>query len=149
MIAIETNLRVNIDAVDIYKKSKVEVELTQWRENKNGLFSDITYFQVSQRTEDVVTANEDGTTSTVSETYDVRKELVSRTIQISTEQYNNLCAYSESLFQNGMDFLQKQELRKKVSLLFYVTNDFLKDEDGNLTDKLIFGTIPSDWQIKE
>lgn len=149
MIAIETKLKVNIDAVDIYKKSKVEVELIQWRENKNGLFSDITYFQVSQRTEDVVTANEDGTTSTQSETYEIRKELVSKTIQISEDKYNELCAYCELLFQEGMSHLQKQELRKKVSLLSYVTNDFLKDKEGELTDKLIFGTIPGDWQIKE
>lgn len=149
MIAIETNLRVNIDAVDIYKKSKVEVELTQWRENKNGLFSDITYLQVSQITEDLVVANENGTTSTQSETYEIRKELVSRTIQISEDKYNELCAYCELLFQEGMTFLEKQNLRKKVSLLFFVTNDFLKDEDGELTDKLIFGTVPSNWQIKE
>lgn len=147
MIAIETKLKVNIDAVDIYKKSKVEVELIQWRENKNGLFSDITYFQVSQRTEDVVTANEDGTTSTQSETYEIRKELVSKTIQISEDKYNELCAYCELLFQEGMSHLQKQELRKKVSLLSYVTNDFLKDKEGELTDKLIFGTIPGDWQL--
>lgn len=155
MIAIRTKTPVNIDFVDIFKKSIVEVELEQWRENKNGLFSEITYNKVVEKTENIQIGNEDGTVVTNEpHTFEIREQISKKTIQISIQEYNDLSTYCEQLFQQEMTYFEKQNLRKKVSLLHFVKNDFLKkinEETGELeaTDKLIFGTTPEDWEIKE
>lgn len=99
-------------------------------------------------------SNENGETFTNEYTHKDRVEILRKTeVPLSSSNYNNLVWYSDSVLPSNLPPYNKQQMRKKISLLYYVQNDFLKKPNEltgelELTDKLIFETSPSDWEMK-
>lgn len=124
MAQLRTKTAISYDPVNPLKTAKIIVEMVEWSERKEVGYSCSVNYIAEFATE-------------------TQSVLKSRQIGISEDKFNSLYLAVDSSIPSSLTPYQKRELRKKLALLVYVTNDFI-DEAGT---KLIYNTIPSDWEI--
>ena len=68
------------------------------------------------------------------------------TFSVSNDQINELSNYIQ--VPPGLTSVQEDWFRAKIGLYIFVTTvDFLKDDDGELTEFVIHYTLPSEWEL--
>lgn len=70
---------------------------------------------------------------------------------LSVEEYNGLSLAVDSLIQSydttEMNPFEIEILRLKIGLFLYLQTDFIKDENGDNTDKVVWNILPSQYEI--
>lgn len=124
MIKVRTKEEVNYDSVNPLRIAKISVEMTDWREQQDGAYyASVNYYAEPLNSNSFF--------------------LKSRQIYISEDKFNQLYLAVDGGIPSNLTPYQKRELRKKLALLTYVTNDFIDDTQT----KLIYGTTPIDWEL--
>lgn len=71
--------------------------------------------------------------------------------ELSIAEFNQFSGAVTSLIQDydtsEMNDFEIEQLRLKIGLLIYVKSDFLKDENGNSTGKVVWGLLPENYVI--
>lgn len=123
MIKIRTKTEIGYDPVNPLNTAKIAVEMIDWNERQGIYQCNVNY----------IAEFAIGTTMM----------LKNKIIGISQDKFNELHMAVDSQIPELMTPYEKRELRKKLALLIYVQNDFI---DVGAT-KLIYGTIPNDWEM--
>lgn len=63
------------------------------------------------------------------------------------EILNGDFAMVEPMLPAGLSYLEKENMLFTQAFLYFVKNDYLKDDDGNTTKDLIYGLTPNDFEI--
>lgn len=70
---------------------------------------------------------------------------------VSVEQYNQLSAgvdyYIQEYDTTALTPFQIEQLRLKIGFLMFIKSDFLKDEAGNDTEFVVWGILPSEFEM--
>ena len=73
--------------------------------------------------------------------------------ELSIAEYNQFSGAVNALVQDfdttAMSDFEKEQLRLKIGLLAYIQTDFLKDENGNSTGKVVWNLLPNQFEIVE
>ena len=73
--------------------------------------------------------------------------------ELSIAEYNQFSGAVNALIQDfdttAMSDFEKEQLRLKIGLLAYIQTDFLKDENGNSTGKVVWNLLPNQFEIVE
>ena len=71
--------------------------------------------------------------------------------QLSQEEYNQLFAAVSQMIQahdtSELTRFELERLRHKLGLFIFVTNDFIKDENGDNTGLTVWKVLPNQWQL--
>lgn len=70
---------------------------------------------------------------------------------LSIAEYNQFSGAVNALIQDfdtsEMNDFEIEQLRLKIGLLAYIQTDFLKDENGNNTDRIVWNLLPEQFEI--
>ena len=75
------------------------------------------------------------------------KVLETKSIFLSNADINGIFAMVEPMLPKGLSYLEKENMLFTQAFLYFMKNDFLKDEDGNTTKDLIYGLTSNDFEI--
>lgn len=75
------------------------------------------------------------------------KVLETKSIFLSNVEINGIFAMVEPMLPAGLSYLEKENMLFTQAFLYFVKNDYLKDDDGNTTKDLIYGLTPNDFEI--
>ena len=132
MAKLITTKEVLYDARD-YKFGKVIIEMKTTRQ---GDFYHIEVIDTAVKEIEV-----DGQIQTTS-SFIKRKDL-----QKPTAEVDGLYAMVSASIPTDLSYTERQCKIEEIALLVYVQNDWIKDENGENTDFLIYGLQPADFEI--
>ena len=71
--------------------------------------------------------------------------------ELSIAEFNQFSGAVNALIQDfdtsEMNDFEIEQLRLKIGLLIYIKTDFLKDENDNNTDKIVWNLLPNQFEI--
>jgi hypothetical protein len=136
---IRSLIPVSYSADNLFKKGFVEIETKMLQKNENDVVFEVSdYFVIP------VVGEVNGEEITH---YERQKNIRYKKYTVASADYEALFNYADGLIQGDLSLLEKERTRENIAFEYFFKNDFLRDENDNLTQFLLYHTLPENWEL--